>query len=624
MSAIYGIINKDSKPVEPEMLQKMKQAMSHRATHGGNTLICDNAAFGFCHLVVYPNQEHEQLPLQDGDLLFTANAHLHNRNELLSKLGFDAKQFATTPDSYLILAAYKKWGEDCVHHLDGEYVYAIWNKVSKELFISNDHIGYKALYYYDTPGQFIFCSEIKGIEAVKTTTNYFDANSLIYHGYRQGDPEATYNKEIRSLIGATLLTWSSNNTFKKKYWLLQKTNKHKFSSDTDWFEATRELLWKAVENRLNTQKPVGITLSGGLDSSSIACILSKILKDKNKPLYAFSSMPVNEALHSNKSERSYIEIVNHHCGNIIQTYVSAEGLGPFDKVASSLEIDEALPNYFHYMDQALLQEAQKKNVSILYSGFGGDFWVSAKSHYLINMLFKSRQWNLGLELLRKLSLNEKTSLLKTTYKHYFVYTSLYKYLKKFKPSWKTKNYWQDWIFDKYPIDDSVKSIILSIGGMINDGWISGIMGVFDKRGETYGVASPNPLFDRNLMEFMADVPLALFLNNGHSRSFIRHAMEGILPKEIQWRNTKSPYVLDHRLRTMQSKNVIDEILISKDFAFLFDKFYTKRGVEKLLTKTDSTTSADLRKILSYEISYLGTSSLAMHSLKEKGYNFGES
>ena len=197
MSAIYGIINKDGKPVDPGMVQKMKQAMQHRSKDGSKELICDNAAFGFCHLVVYPNQEHEQLPIQDGDLVFTANAHLHNRDELINKLGFDKLQYATTPDSYLILQAYKKWGAGCVEYLDGEYVYAIWNKLSRELFISNDHIGYKALYYYDTPDQFIFCSEIKGIEAVKTTPNYFDKEALLDYYFQQADFNSTINKDIK-------------------------------------------------------------------------------------------------------------------------------------------------------------------------------------------------------------------------------------------------------------------------------------------------------------------------------------------------------------------------------------------------------------------------------------------
>lgn len=620
MSAIYGVINKNGKPVAPEMVRQMKAALEHRAKNGAAEVICDNAAFGFCHLIVYTNQENECLPLESGDLLFTGNVHLHNREELVNKLGIDPKQYAATPDSYLVLKAFEKWGAGCVHHLDGEYVYAIWNKVSKELFISNDHIGYNALYYYDTPEQFIFCSEIKGIEAVKKTTNYFDGNSLIYYTFRSGNPEATYNKEIKNLCGGNILTLKTYTLCSNRYWKVEATGKYSFQKDTGWHDCLREIFCKAVENRLNSAVPVGITLSGGLDSSSIACILSALLKKKNQPLYSFSSVPCKGPFDEKQDERSYMEIMNRHCGNIIQTNVCAEDRGPFDNIEKTLAIDEMIPGYFHYMNEAILQAAHEKSIRILYTGYGGDFWTSAKAEKAIWLLLSKGNYRKAFSLLRQTAVNENRSAGKVLYREIFIYTRLYHQLKKLKRSFSKTDLFKTGFLQQFPLPKR-DCVLLYISDIINEGWAGIDMARFDKRNAFYAAASATPFFDKSLMEFMADVPLYLFRYGGHQRSLMRHAMEGILPPEIQWRTTKSPYVTDHFKRFCTDGPLINSFLNSAEYDFIYDKYFEKRNVAEQVAKANSTLSAAEQKILKYHICYLGTSALAMKHMKQKNHYY---
>jgi asparagine synthase (glutamine-hydrolysing) len=615
MSAIYGIINKDGKPVDPEMVQKMKQAMKHRAKDGGAEWTGDNAAFGFCHLIVYPNQENEKLPLESGDLVITANAHLHNRAELIKKLGVDTKQYATTPDSYLILKAFEKWGAECVQHLDGEYVYAIWNKVSKELFISNDHIGFKALYYYDTPEQFIFCSEIKGIEAVKVTPNYFDGNSLITHFYTQGDQSATFNIEIKKLKCAEVFQWADRKASWKKYWELTPQGKYHFKNSEQWYQCIKEKLWKAVEARVITNKPTGVMLSGGLDSSTITCILSKVFRQKNLPIYTFSSVLGNAYEGEKVDESKYINAVIKHCGNLIHTNVTAPNKGPFIGVKQSFTIEEIIPDKFHYMDIAIQEAALKQNVKVLFSGFGGDFWVSAKGFGVLNILVKQGKWNLALKLLTKMASVENVSMIKALYKYYFAFTSLYEKLKALETS-PVESFWNKKFINTFNIARR-KGILPAIKNEINTGRVSTYLGIFDTRNQYYHMDSAVPFFDRNLMETMADVPMELFLADGHLRSVMYHLTDGVLPKEVQSRRSKSPYVVNHFERFSTSEGIISR-MTSSQYDVLFDRYFDRLEVQKLLERLDL---ARKPKPDGYFVCFLAITAMVFEHLKEKKYIF---
>jgi asparagine synthase (glutamine-hydrolysing) len=161
MSALFGVITKSGKP-DPSSLQKIKQAIKHRNVDGDGFWEDERAAFGFMKMAVYPHQLNEHLPLQEQDVVITADARIDNRDQLLALLGLNKKQWEQAPDSTLILKAYLHWGEKCVEHLDGEYAFAIWNKVTRQLFMATDHIGYRPIFYYNGPDEFVFLQRIQG------------------------------------------------------------------------------------------------------------------------------------------------------------------------------------------------------------------------------------------------------------------------------------------------------------------------------------------------------------------------------------------------------------------------------------------------------------------------------
>jgi Asparagine synthase (glutamine-hydrolyzing) len=563
MSAIFGIINKNGKPVEQYNVNAILSAIAHRATDGKDTWLSDNVALGHCLLKVYPQQVYEHCPLTAYNCIITADARLDNRNELAALLEIDRSVLDKTSDPEIILQAYKRWGENCTSYLEGEFAFAIWDTDNQKLFAATDHIGFRPFFYYDSPEQFIFCSEIKGVVAAKPCPNYFNEESLIEYFYRKGTPNITYNKEVFALCGGNVLTIREGKMAYRKYWNLESTGKYNFKKDEDWYDCTRELLYRAVEKRLNPDVPTGITLSGGLDSTSIACILSELLMKKNKPLYAFSSVLPLDYKGIEKDERHYIEIVGKHCPNIIQTYVEAPGVGPFSDLEEAFKIEETFPNTFFYMDKALLDAAATKNVRSLFSGFGGDFWISWKGDTVIYELMKSRRFFEALVLMNRLGKEENKSFYSIARSSCLGHSSTFKYLKQ-KAGLSKNDEIGSSLLEIKPISTDIRprKYNSQMQNLVNRGQIGRITGMLANRNSNMLSDSLTPLFDKNLLTLLSDMPLALHLKNGKRRSVLRETVKGIVPESIYIRKDKMAFSPDYKKRILSEVEYYEKVIES--------------------------------------------------------------
>ncbi len=588
MSAIFGLINKTGKPVEEQAIQKMQESLIHRAVDGHGTWHSDNLFLGHHKLVITQEQSIERLPFEDDDLVITSDARIDNRDDLLSRLKNDLQDHRVLPDSCLILAAYRKWDEKCVDYLEGEFAFAIWNKRTHKLFCAVDHIGFRPLFYYDTSSVFVFSSEMNGILAVKETPNLFNEASLIEYFFRQSDLTKTHNEEIFALCGGNKLLVCNNRICVERYWNPQPLGKYHFKKDAEWAEGLRDLLFQSVSNHLRTNLQVGIGLSGGLDSSTVACIAAKILEKRNQPLYAFSSVLPKDHRGIERDERKYIAIIGNHLKNLDQTFVEAREVGPFSNLEQTFAIDETFPNAFHYMDQAILAAAKEKRVGVFLSGFGGDFFVSDKGNEVIYELIKQLRVGVVWRLLDQLKHTEYKSyytLFKSEFaRHTKIGKSIISYRHRNQLNWQRDSMLAEEFLVKYrkSIDfDYISHPVSFMLDYIESGRMGRVMGMWANRSSAYAMESAVPLFDKQINEFMFDVPIEQYLAGGHRRSLIRRAMEGILPPEIQWRKDKQPYTPDFHSRIIKEKSIIDTILNDPSFNFAW-KYLDKSKIEQHL------------------------------------------
>ncbi|MCP5052922.1 MAG: asparagine synthetase B, partial [bacterium] len=168
MSGIVGIYNLHHQPVDSENLKRMVTAMAAWGPHGARTW--NEGAIGLGHLMLRntPESLHESLPMKSRceRYVITSHARIDNREELLKAFDIPAPEHPRTPDSALILEAYQKWGEECVHRLLGDWAFALWDKRERKLFIARDHHGVSGLYYYHGPQFFAFSPGLSGLLAL--------------------------------------------------------------------------------------------------------------------------------------------------------------------------------------------------------------------------------------------------------------------------------------------------------------------------------------------------------------------------------------------------------------------------------------------------------------------------
>ena len=250
----------------------------------------------------------------------SADARIDNRKDLIHKL--QASQ--TTTDDDLILLAYEAWGEDCVNHLLGDFAFAIWDADRKRVFCARDHFGVKPFFYAHVGDSFIFSNNINTLRQDSRVSDSLNETAIadyLVFGLNQ-DPSSTTFRDIQRLPAGHTLTFANNSITTRRYWTLEIPDAIRFRDDRDYVERFNELLTTAVADRLRTDR-VAISMSGGLDSTSLASIASELLDHK---VLAVSN--VYDDLISDE-ERRFSTLASEHLGIPI-THVNANKFTLFE------------------------------------------------------------------------------------------------------------------------------------------------------------------------------------------------------------------------------------------------------------------------------------------------------
>ncbi|EHQ27898.1 asparagine synthase-related protein [Mucilaginibacter paludis] len=573
MSAIFGIIDKTGRNTNDETIAKIQNTLAHRAVNSSGQYHQANVFLRHHNLITNIYQKNEQLPFEDERFVVVSDAKIYNRRALSHTLGYE-KKYAFLHDSKIILECYKKWQEKCTDYLEGEFVFVIWDKLSKQLFAATDHMGFRSLFYYDSPQLFVFSSEIKGIVDANFTKKIFNSDSIVRH-FKRAYKGATFDTEIFELIAASQLSVGVNRPLIiKKYWFVKAINKYKFKKHDDWSDCLRELLTQAVANRLETDQNVGVLLSGGLDSSFVASIAANILAKQNKTLYSFSSVLPEHHIGPEKDERHYIKIIGKHFENMDQTFVWPDAnIGPFSHLEDTFNKYSTPPFQYHYLDNALFSEVKKRDVNILLSGFGGDMTVSNRGidsiyEFIIrgNLLKAYKYFNLEKGKGSLFEITKSRSLLQAIKAEILDNTLFFKHV---------YNPLRAVVKDEYVFKDHINLKInnkSSYGHPYRKDLIknidSGVIGKFFTTMHSYGTYYNTEysalMMDKGLTEFFFDVPPEQFILDGQSRSLLKRAMEGIVPNEIITRDDKRAYTPDFFRRFLSQRSIAERFINNTD------------------------------------------------------------
>lgn len=548
MSAIIGIYYRDGQPVERTDLARMVSTLAHRGSD--STGIWSEASIGLGHRMLWttPESLHEQLPLvnQTGNVI-TADARIDNRCELIALLDLTDRPVEKITDSQVILAAYEKWGDRCPEKLVGDFAFAIWDERQQRLFCARDPIGVKPFYYYCSNRVFVFASEIKALLCLPEVPRLLNEIKVAYHLVPLFEDQATtFYQNVLRLPAAHSITVCLERTRVQRYWSLDPAHEIRLNSDREYAEAFREIFTEAVRCRLRSAFPVGSTLSGGLDSSSIACTASQLLAESGTRLHTFSAIFPNLPKEDRRwlDERRYIKIVES-IGGFESHHVHADCHSPLVKML--WHEDEATPAPNLYMHQALYNAANQQGIRVFLDGLDGDSTVSHGWGYLKELTLTGK-WQTLLTEVTAISRRYQSSRRRLLWKYGL--KPLVETVMQRSYRWRVNPMISPTFAKRVQLTERVQGLLGHRAGPTRtarqEHWLgltSGLhayaLELIDKGAAAFALEARYPFYDQRLMEFCLALPPEQRLHQGWTRLIMRRAMTDILPPEVQWRVHKA-------------------------------------------------------------------------------------
>jgi asparagine synthase (glutamine-hydrolysing) len=302
---------------------------------------------------------------EDGTVFLAFNGAIYNYLELRRELAGAGHRFVSETDTEVIVHGYEQWGPDCVSRFNGMWAFALWDQRQRRFFCSRDRFGVKPLYYFLDEELFIFASEIKAILEARPSLARPDPGPIraFLTERALARTDATFFSDIKRLPGAHSLLLSAGTSTIARYWDYDsRTHGHDTSRPEDTF---RELLADSVALRLRSDVPVGIALSGGLDSSSIAVLARQ--RANGHPFKVFTAeFPGNMY-----DERRYAELVARRCGMEfhVASYRPTNLIDDLRRVVWHMDHPVLLGQVLPRWD---LMELASRHVKVILEGQGGD------------------------------------------------------------------------------------------------------------------------------------------------------------------------------------------------------------------------------------------------------------
>jgi asparagine synthase (glutamine-hydrolysing) len=378
MCGIAGILELGADGhVDPSVLRRMCDVMAHRGPDDDGFFTHGRIGLGMRRLsIVDLSTGHQPIRNEDGSIWIVFNGEIYNHRALREQLITRGHHFRTQSDTESIVHLYEEYGKNCVEHLRGMFAFAIWDEKRQSLFVARDRLGIKPLYYRHSPQSFIFGSEIKVLLAYPGSPPELNREGLpefLSFGYLSGD-ETFYDGVRKLMPGHRLEIDQRGETRVEQYWDLALGPEEKTHDERYYVESYRDLLEGAVESHLMSDVPLGVFLSGGLDSSAVAALMTKI---RRGPVETFSVGYPEQTY----SELPYARTVAQHLNSVHhEVFVSCE------------DFFGALPHLIWHEDEPIawpssvslffVAQLARERVKVVLTGEGSDETLAGYSRYV--------------------------------------------------------------------------------------------------------------------------------------------------------------------------------------------------------------------------------------------------
>jgi asparagine synthase (glutamine-hydrolysing) len=476
---------------------------------------------------------------QTGRVWITFNGEIYNYVELRNELRQCGHQFRTGTDTEVILAAYEQWGRDCFARFNGMWGLAIADLQRRVLILSRDRLGIKPLYVWAKNGALAFASEIKQLLALPDITAVANMNALVEYidtGYEA--PPATFFEDIHAFppgCWAEVSLDQPQAPSPLSFWNPEQLALRQIDH-AEAREQTRCLFEDAVKLCLRSDVPVGVCLSGGLDSSSVLSQVQRLKNGKGIPTYAFSA-----AFHeASFDERQYIELVLKECGGEgYYTFPSADTfLEDFDDFI--YHHDEPPGSLSQYAAWSVMRLARQHGVPVLLNGQGGDELFSGywPAYYLFlrRQLFQA-PCRVAAHVLGALLPGGNPALVLQALPHFRQYRHRRQRDNRtlLQPRWAAAgfNLAANWAVVAQHLEP-VQYRLAEIRHI----HLPRLLKWDDRNSMAFSIEGRYPFLDHRFVEWAMTLPLEINLKRGWNKLLLREALSNILPPAIQWRRSK--------------------------------------------------------------------------------------
>ena len=601
MCGICGIVNfNGTEPVAHDLLERMTSAQAHRGPDDHGYFVENNVGLGHRRLSIIDLSGGKQ-PIfnEDGSVVVVFNGEIYNFADLTANLISRGHQFRTRSDTETIVHAYEEYGVDCMKDFRGMFAFAIWDRRRKRLLLVRDRVGIKPVYYYAGKDFFVFASEIKSLLQHPRVPREVDRQALdMYLALRYVPGPRTIFKDIFKLQPGHWLTVDETGLKIGKYWDLEFGSEASSSETPDgrYIEEFAHLFEESVRLRMIAEVPLGVFLSGGLDSSAMLAMMSKITGGERVKTfsvgYEMEGAGAAEAAESN--ELSYAREAAAHFGAEHHEFS-----------LTARDFRNAIPTMVRHLDEPMadpsciplyfISKLARNYITVVLSGEGADESMGGYALYRkIALLEKTRKLAGPLAsmfpALARLPFSDRTraylrragTKLEDHYRGVVKGLSLETRLALTGPERVNESENQlNEIFASYFENVEGASALNRMLYADTKVWLpENLLAKGDKMTMATAVELRVPFLDHKLLEYLATIPDSLKVRGNQGKWILRQAMGNVLPPSILHRAKKGfPVPVLSWLRH-DMRDFVRDTLLSRDSACT--KFFDPQAIEEIV------------------------------------------
>ncbi len=552
MCGLAGIVRLDGASVSPDTIGVLTDLIAHRGPDDAGVHVDGHVGLGHRRLSIVDLSPagHQPMASGDGSLWIVFNGEIYNHEALRTELAGLGHAFRSTTDTEVILAAYRQWGEACVHRFEGMWAFAIWEPARRRLFCSRDRLGIKPFYYALTPAGFAFASEIKSVLAAGLVPVRANPEALrLQLVYRaRASNETTCFEGVLQLPPAHNAVLADGRLVRSRYWSAEDALAARDSAARDHAAGFRDRIEQAVRSHLRSDVPVGACLSGGLDSGTLVALAAR---QTPSPLRTFSVTYPGTVY----DESRYIHALRGQVGNLDGTETSPDGRDLVDVLErSTWHYEEPVWGGSVYSWWQVMKSVHAGGIKVVLNGQGADELLAGYPRYYPTYL-------------RQLLLQGRLPTLARNFEGFRAQQGDLSRMGLWREL--ATPFWPDWLrkaarvagrgnaFDDRFLSPQLRALSSPAAEALARRAFSNLdthlltdltttrlpelLQAEDRFSMAFSIESRVPFLDRAFVEYGIALPAAQKIDDGVTKVVLREAMRGTVPDETLDRRDKQGY-----------------------------------------------------------------------------------